>query len=52
MSAREMINELLDIIEMVGDIDIATEDGEDFEFHYSNWGSEYSAVELNVKEER
>ncbi|MDG0820931.1 hypothetical protein M4L90_14215 [Staphylococcus equorum] len=50
MNARDMINELIDIIEMVGDVDIATEDGEDFEFEYHNWGSDYSAVELNIKE--
>ncbi|MGX5789856.1 hypothetical protein [Staphylococcus equorum] len=50
MKAREMVDELLDIIEMVGDVDIATEDEEDFEFEYRNWGSDYSAVELNIKE--
>ena len=51
MNARNMIEELLDIVEMVGNVDIETEDGEDFEFKYHNWGTDYSAVELKIEEE-
>ncbi|GAA6817852.1 hypothetical protein HpBTM60_04560 [Helicobacter pylori] len=44
MKAREMIDELLEIIEATGNVDITTKNGEDFEFDYYNRGSEYSGV--------
>ena len=50
MDARDMINELLDIIEEVGNINIVTEEGKDFEFKYSNWLTDCADVELKLEE--
>ena len=50
MNAKEMTNELLDIVEAAGNVDITSENGKDFEFNYLDWGSDNSIVELNIKE--
>ncbi|MCH4414467.1 hypothetical protein [Staphylococcus haemolyticus] len=51
MKARKMIDELIDIIDELGNVDIRSEDDNDFEFVHYNRHSDYAHVELNEMED-
>ncbi|MDS3916668.1 hypothetical protein [Staphylococcus hominis] len=51
MKARKMIDELIDIIDELGNVDIRSENDNDFEFVHYNRHSDYADVELNEVED-
>ena len=50
MNARDMIIDLVDIIEKTGDIDITTVNGNDFYFDVYNQDTDYAGVDLIIEE--
>lgn len=50
MNARDMIIDLVDIIEKTRDIDITTVNGNDFYFDVYNQDTDYVGVDLIIEE--